>query len=72
MKPAIHLEPNNLASLEVYKNTNFEEIQSLFNILEHSEEILKVHPIESTPLPRTRSTLSHDQVIQWTEAKVRE
>ena len=32
MKAAIHLGPNYLANLEVYKNTNFEEIQTLFNI----------------------------------------
>ena len=47
-----HLGPNYLATMEVYENTNFEAIQSLFNltqklILEHSEEILKVHTIES-------------------------
>ena len=53
MKAAIHLEPNCLANLEVYKNTNFEEIQSLFNItqklmLEHSEEILNVNTIHCT------------------------
>ena len=57
-------------------NTNFEEIQSLFNItqklmLEHSEEILNVHTIESTSPSWARSGLSHDQVIQWTTAKVR-
>ena len=32
MKAAIHLGPNYLAKMEIYKNTNFEEIQSLFNI----------------------------------------
>ena len=69
MKAAMHLGPNYLANLEVYKNTNFEEIQSLFNItqkliLEHSEEILNVNTIDS-------ASLSHDQVIQWTKAKVR-
>ena len=32
MKAAIHLEPNYLVNLEVYKKKNFEEIQSLFNI----------------------------------------
>ena len=42
IKAAIHLGPNYLANLEVHKNTNFEEIQSLFNmtqklILGHSE-----------------------------------
>ena len=47
-----HHGPNNLANLEVYKNTNFEEIQSLFNItqkliLEHSEEVLNVNTIDS-------------------------
>ena len=69
MKAAIHLGPNYLANLEFYKNTNFEESQSLFNItqkliLEHSEEILNVNRIDS-------ASLSHDQVIQWTKAKVR-
>ena len=41
-----------LANLEVHKNTNFEEIQSLFIVtqklmLEHSEEILNVNTIVS-------------------------
>ena len=67
MKAASHLGPFFGANLEVYKNTNFEEIHSLFNItqnliLEHSEEILHVHTIESTSPSWTRSTLSHDQV----------
>ena len=53
MKAAIHLGPNYLETSEVYKNTYFEEIQSLFNvtqklILEHSEETLNVKTIEST------------------------
>ena len=53
MKAAIHLGPNYLANFEVHKNTNFEEIQSFFNItekliLEHSEEILNVNTINST------------------------
>ena len=76
MKAAIHLGPSYLANLEVYKNTSFEEIQSSFNItqiliLEHLEEILKVNTIDSASFSWTRSVLSHDQVIQWTRAKVR-
>ena len=76
MKAAIHVGPNYLANLEVYKNTNFEGIQSIFNItqiliLEHSEEILNVNTIDSAFPSWTRSVLSHDQVIQWTKAKVR-
>ena len=74
MKAAIHLGPNYLANLEVYKNTNFEEIQSLFDItqkliLEHSEEIPNVNTIDSASLSWTRSVLFHDQVIQWTKQK---
>ena len=76
MKAAIHLGPNCLANLEVYKNTNFEDIQSFFSItqkliLEHSEEILNVKTIESASFSWTRSVLSHDEVIQWAKAKVR-
>ena len=73
MKAAIHLGMNYLANLEVYKNTNFEEIQSLFNItqklmLKHSEESLNGNTIHSASPSWTRSL---DQVIQWTKAKVR-
>ena len=67
MKAAIHLGPNYLANLEVYKNTNFNEIQSLFNIthkltLEHSEEILNVNTIESPTSSWTKTVFSHDPV----------
>ena len=67
MKAAIHLGPNYLANLEVNKKTNFEEIEILFNItqkliLEHSEGILDVKPLESTSPSWTRQVLSHDHV----------
>ena len=60
MKAAIHLGPNSLANLEVYKNTNSEEIQSLFNITQklvsdHSSEILNVNTMQSTSPSCTRS-----------------
>ena len=76
MKAAIHLGPNYLANSEIYKNTKFEDIESVFNITqklakEHSEEILNVNTIESASPSWKRSVLSHDQVIQWTNAKVR-
>ena len=43
MKAAIHLGPDYLTNSEICRNTNFEEIESLFNItqkliMEHSEE----------------------------------
>ena len=42
MKAAVHLGPNCLVNLEVYKNMNFEEVESFFNITqklmpEHSD-----------------------------------
>ena len=61
--------PNYLANLAVYKNTNFEESQKL--ILEHFQEILKMHTIESASLSWTGSVLSHDPVVQWTKATAR-
>ena len=47
MKGAFHLGPNYLTNSEIYKNMNFEEIESLFIItqkliMEYSEEILSV------------------------------
>ena len=37
MKAVIHFGPNYTDNFEAYKNTNFEEIQSLFGIRYHSE-----------------------------------
>ena len=76
LRATIHLGPNCTENLEVYKKPTFEEILNLFNItqklvLDHSEEILNVNIIESASLSWMRSTLSHDQVIQWTKAEVR-
>ena len=69
MKAAIHLGPNYVENLEVYRNTNFEELQHLFDVsqklkLNHQSEILNVKTIEWTSPSWTRSTLSHDQVIR--------
>ena len=40
-------------------------------VLHHHVEILNVKTSESTSPSWTRSTLSHDQVIKWTKARVR-
>ena len=63
MKVAIHLGPNFLVDAEIYKNTKFEEIESLFNmtqklIMGHSEEILNVKWLEYSSPSWTRSVLS--------------
>ena len=74
-KAAVHIGPNFNATLEAYRNTNFEELKNLFDItqrliLEHETEILNVSPIDWTAPSWTKSTLTHDQVITWTQAKV--
>ena len=68
MKASIHLGPNYVEILEVYRNTNFEGLQNLFDvtqklILDIQAEILNVTPIGWTAPSWTRSTLSRDQVI---------
>ena len=55
---------------------NFDELPKLFVttqklILDHQAEILNVITIDWTSFSWTSSTLSHDQVITWTKAKVR-
>ena len=73
MKVAIHLGPNYAEHLEVYRNTNFEELQNLFDItqkliLDHQAEILNVTTIDWTSPSWTRSTQSHDQEISSTKS----
>ena len=75
MTAAVHLGPNCTEILKVYRNTNFEELQNLFDItqrliLDHQAEILIVSPIHWTDPSWTRSTLTNDQVITWTKANV--
>ena len=70
VEAAIHLGPSYLAQLEVYKNTNFGEIQSLFNItqksiLGHSEEILNVNTIVHLPHGRDPYCLT----IKWSSGQ---
>ena len=65
MNAAIHMGPDCTEFLEVYKNTNFEELQNLFYIthkLVHKQrEILNVRMIECASPSWTRSSLAHDQ-----------
>ena len=76
MKAVIHLGPNYVEILEVYRNTNFEELQNLFDItqklmLDHQAEIRNVTPIDWTAPSWAGSTLFHAKVITWTKARVR-
>ena len=76
MKAAVYLGPDYTEHLEVYRNTNLEELQNLFDVtqslkLHHQAEFLNVTPIDWTAPSWTRSAFTHDQVITWTKAKVR-
>ena len=73
-KAGIHLDPIYTDNLEVHKNANFEDFQSLFDITKKlilvNQEILNVNSIGSEVLSWTRSTLLDDQAIKWTKATV--
>ena len=75
MTAAVHLGPNYNEHLEVFRNTNFEELKTLFDItlrfvVDHQVAILNVTPIHWRVLSWRRSTLTHDQMITWTKTKV--
>ena len=71
MNAAIQMGPNYTENLEIFKNTNFEELQNLFDITQKlvtykQLEILIVKTVECTSPSWTRSTCafsrSSDQV----------
>ena len=70
MKAAIRLGRDYLANLVVYKNTNFEEMPRLFNTTQKTDIGAFWRYSECAydwkHIAWTRSTLSHDPVIQWT------
>ena len=75
MKSAIHLGLEYDENLIACQNTNFEGIKTLFDIIlrlivENSFEILNLSAIYDYS-PWMRSTLCHEQVINWAKAEVR-
>ena len=74
MKSAVHLGREYQQNLIAYRNTNFEELKTLFDItlrliVENSFEILNLSTMTCDFSPWMRSTLCHDQVIKWAKAK---
>ena len=72
---ALHLGQHYNENLVFYRNTNFKELKTLFDvtqrlILEQDFEILNVSTIEWTLTPWMRSTSLHDTVIKWAKEKV--
>ena len=75
MKAAVHLGQNYIQNLVTFKNINFEELKTMFDIsqkfiLNQDIEILNVSTIEWIFSSSVRSTFLHDKVIKWTKAKV--
>ena len=75
MKSSVHHGVQNQKNLVEYKNTNFEELKTLFDItlrliVEQSFEILNVSTMIYTFSPWMRSTLCLDQAIKWTKPQV--
>ena len=74
-KSSVHLGLQYQENLAAYRNTNFEELKTLFDItqrliVEQSFEILDVSSMIYTFSLWMRSTLCHDQVIKLAKAKV--
>ena len=75
MKSAVHLGREHQQNLIACRNTNFEEIKTLFDIplrliVENSFEILNLTTMMYDFSPWMRMTLCHDQRIKWAKAKV--
>ena len=73
-KAAIHLGPRHTENLDVSKNSEIEDIESLFimtkKLFLENSEIRNVNCLDSTSPSRTRSTLLSDRAVKWMKAKV--
>ena len=70
---ALHMDPNYAKNLEIFKNSEFENIESLFNVtnmmIGGNSEIKNIFPKDSANPSWERSTLPTDQSIEWTKAR---
>ena len=62
MQAALHGDPSFTENLEVFKNPDFENIES--------SEILNVTSLETSSLSWERFTLLNDQAMKWAKARV--
>ena len=68
------MDPNYAKNFEIFKNSEFENIESLFNVMNMmiagNSEIKNLFPKDSANPSWERSTLPLDQAIEWTKARV--
>ena len=74
MQVALNMDPNYTMNLEIFKNSEFENIESLFNVMNMmiagNSEIKNLFPEDSANPSWERSTLPIDQAIEWTKARI--
>ena len=74
MKVALHMDPSYAKNLEVFKNSEFENIESLLNITSMMiggiSEIKNVSSIDAASPLWEKSTLLIDQAMKWAKARV--
>ena len=74
MQAALHMDPIYAKNLEIFKNSEFENIESLFNVMNMmiagNSEIKNLFPKDSANPSWESSTLPIDQAIEWTKARV--
>ena len=74
MQAALHMDPNYAKNLEVFKSSEFENMESLFNVMNKMiagiSEIKNLFPQDFANPSWERSTLPVDQAIEWTKVRV--
>ena len=73
MQAALYMDPNYAKNLEIFKNSEFENIESLFNVMNmmiaRNSEIKNLFPEDSANPSWERSTLPIDQAKRVDESK---
>ena len=73
MQVALHMDPNYAKNLEIFKNSELENIESLFNVMNMiagNSELKHLFPQDSAYPSWGRSTLKIEQAMEWTKARV--
>ena len=74
MQAAMHMYPSYENNLEIFKNSEFENIKGLFSItrmiIEENSEIKNVFSADIASSLWEKSGLLHDQAMKWRKARV--
>ena len=74
MKAALHMDPSDTENFEVFKNSEFENIESMFNItrkmIGENSETMNVSSLEAASSSRERTTLLNEKAMKWSKSRV--